>query len=104
MYGQRLDTLPGRPSSLAPAGSALTGLRVQLEQLQEFLNVNPLQERRVLRAQIRDAQRAMFMAGADGGVIALVLRNMLCDLARGPGHFDSRYFSRQLSVLLNSLP
>jgi hypothetical protein len=81
----------------APPAAAFAALRSHLGELSDLLGANPAEERALLRARIQEAQRAMRNAGVDHGLLALLLRNMLVDLAKSPGRFDAGYFAGQLN-------
>lgn len=81
----------------APPAAAVAALRTHLGELADLLEEKPVEESAVLRARIKEAQRAMRNAGVDHGLLALLLRNMLVDLAKSQNRFDADYFAAQLS-------
>lgn len=84
------------------ANASRAALRACLAELAELLAA-AAEERALLRAKIQEAQRAMRNAGADDGLLALLLRNMLVDLTKTPGRFDAAYFTQQLSGIISRL-
>lgn len=95
MYAERTARhLPFHPPA-PPAHAMRASLRSQLHELAQLLS-GPIEDRAALRASVQDVQRAMLHSGTYHGLLALLLRNMLVDLAGAPGRFDAAYFAQQL--------
>lgn len=103
MHANQAALRPNPPRPAVPAGAARAALRAQLAELAAMLEASPAEDRAALRERVRDAQRGMRGAGVDDALLALLLRNMLVDLAKTPGRFDAAYFADQLSRVAERL-
>lgn len=104
MYANHAEArTAGRRPTSPPAGAAKAALGAHLGELAEMLAANPAADRSALRTKIQEAQRSMRGVGADDGLLALLLRNMLIDLAKAPGRFEATYFAEQLTRVVDRL-
>lgn len=104
MHANPAAIRPTQPRTASgPPGAARAVLRAQLTQLADSLSASPAEDRAVMRASIQEAQASMRGAGADDALLALLLRNMLVDLAKSSGRFDAAYFAEQLARVADRL-
>lgn len=82
---------------------ARQGLVVRLRDLSELLGSQPRAELGKIRAVVREARALHQASGIDHGLLALVLHNMVRDLAGAGAQFEASYYARQLSVVIDQV-
>ena len=95
------DGIGRRPkSNFYDNGDAVRqGLVARLNEMCELLGSHPRAELAKIREVLHEVRSLHQASAIDHGLLALVLHNMVRDLAGAAGQFEANYYARQLSVV-----
>ena len=79
------------------------GLVARLHDLCELLGSHPRADLAKIREVLHEVRSLHQASAVDHGLLALVLHNMVRDLAGTAGQFEASYYSRQLSAVIEQV-